>query len=81
MAKEKTFESIDSAAVMDEYVIFNCERLNVRMEPKKDSAILFTLTAGTRLLCMEEVGEWMKVATKDRKPKTGYVMRRFVKEI
>lgn len=77
MAKEKTFES----EMVTEYVVADCERLNVREEANKDSAILFTVTAGTRLIGLEEIGEWLHVNTKDKKPKTGYVMRKFVKVI
>lgn len=78
--KEKNITSTVNDATK-EYVVYNCERLNIRSEPKKDAPVLFITTAGTRLNVKEVENEWAHVFTKDRKPKEGYAMVSFLKEI
>lgn len=55
--------------------------LNVRQHPTTTSDVLFKVTEGTRLYKLDEQGEFYKVRTQVGEIRSGYVMRKYVREI
>ena len=61
--------------------VVNCELLNVRRDPSKDSIAIYTIPVNTKLV-VEYINDiWAKVLTIDGFYKPGNVMRRFLREV
>lgn len=71
-------------AFVNEVAVANCQALNMRSSPNKNSSIVTVVTEGTRLKVEkqpEASDQWIKVSTEDKKPMTGFVMRKYVRVI
>lgn len=55
--------------------------LNVRQHPTPTSDVLFKVSEGTRLYKLDEQGEYYKIRTQVGEVRSGYVMRKYVREI
>lgn len=60
--------------------IVNCKSLNVRLEPTKESPILFTIPSFYKLLVSFYKADWAYVTKTEDSSKSGYVLRKYLRE-
>ena len=73
MPKKEFREDAKSSSILHEGTVYNCMKLNVRNGPSKDTPVLYTITAGSKIVVKDtDNNEWYKI------PGQGYVMKKFV---
>ena len=73
MPQKEIKEDVKSSAVLHEGTVYNCMKLNVRKGPSKDTPVLYTITAGSKIVVKDTNNdEWFKI------PGQGYVMKKFI---
>lgn len=66
-------EDAKSSSILHEGTVYNCMKLNVRKGPSKDTPVLYTITAGSKIVVKDTNDkEWYKI------PGQGYVMKKFI---
>lgn len=73
-APKKEFrEDAKSSGILHEGTVYNCMKLNVRKGPSKDTPVLYTITADSKIVVKDtDNNEWYKI------PGQGYVMKKFI---
>lgn len=59
-------------------VVFNCEKLNIRKEPKPIADILTQVESGTNIVILEDKGDFYEVALPDGT--VGFANKNFIKK-
>ena len=62
----------------NEGVVFNCEKLNIRKEPKPIADILTQVESGTSIVILEDKGDFYEVALPDGT--VGFANKNFIKK-
>jgi hypothetical protein len=83
---KKFVEPVVEPAELEEEVsknvaVFGCKVLNVRESPNEKSKVLFTIPFDTRLVVEKASDKWLHVIAVDGRPKKGFILREFTKEI
>lgn len=60
--------------------IVNCKSLNMRLEPTKESPIISTIPSYYKLLVSFYKGDWAHVTRIEDNSKSGYVLRKYLRE-
>lgn len=70
------------AEIQPPYIVFDCEKLNIRQGPGKSHSVVAVIPKGTLVFVDETYGEWAKVhtsITQEGYTIEGYVMHRYIK--
>lgn len=74
----------DEIPIVKEVAVANCKALNIRSSPNPSASITTVISEGTRLKIEKQpdpTDQWLKISTEDKKPITGYVMRKYTRVI
>lgn len=78
--EQKSEELPDDFKEAEKFVVANCERLNVREKPTKDSKVLFVLPAGIPVLVNGMNDDWFHIEVISDSKQAGFVMAQYVRE-
>lgn len=76
---EDNVEEKTSTLTIKPAVVVNCEKLNVRVEPTKESDVVCVIDKGTEVTIIDDPDneDWLWIYTKDNAE--GYSMRNYLK--